>query len=110
MGVAPYWKKARSAAAAAAAAVVVESGRLETILRERPRSRRTTAWQPSPKWGVISSRLAVMPMPSTEGVYAAEESVTVDREVRAVGEIGSGELMKKPRLRRPRPDWIHLPR
>jgi hypothetical protein len=43
---------------------------------------------------------------STEEVYAVEESVTVDREVRAGGEIGSGELMKKPRLRRPRQDSI----
>jgi hypothetical protein len=48
--------------------------------------------------------------PSTEQVYAAEESVTVDREVRAVGEIGSGELMKKPRLRRLRQDSTCPPR
>ena len=48
--------------------------------------------------------------PSTEEVCAAEKSVTVDREVRAAGEIGSGELMERPRLRRPRQDSIRPPR
>jgi hypothetical protein len=48
--------------------------------------------------------------PSIEEVYRTEESVTVDREVRAVDEIGPGELMKKPRLRRPRQDSIRPPR
>jgi hypothetical protein len=46
---APRWKKARSAAAAAVVVAVVESGRSETIPREKPRSRRTKAWQSSPK-------------------------------------------------------------
>src|ERR1700683_4421320 len=106
----PGGEKGRSAAAPAAVVAVVESGRSETTPREKPHSRRTTAWQASPKLGVISLHRAEMLTPSTEEVYAAEESVTVDREVRAVGEIGSGELMKKPRLRRQRQDSTCLPR
>jgi hypothetical protein len=37
---------------------------------------------------------------STEEVYAAEKSVTVDREVHAAGETGSDKLTEKPRPRR----------
>ena len=55
---------------------------------------------------MISLRRTGMLTPSIEEVYIAEESVTVDREVRAVDEIDPGELMKKPRLRRPRQDSI----
>jgi len=39
--------------------------------------------------------------PSTEEVWGAEENVTVDREVRAVGEIGSDGLMERLGLKRP---------
>jgi hypothetical protein len=46
---APRWKKARSVAAAVVVVAVAESGRSETTPREKPHSRRTKAWQSSPK-------------------------------------------------------------
>jgi hypothetical protein len=47
---------------------------------------------------------------STEEVQGAEQSVTVDREVRAAGEIGSDGLMERPGSRCPRQDSIRPPR
>ena len=79
-------------------------------LAQTPHSRRTTAWQSSPKSAAISLRRAARLTPSTEEVHAAERSVTVDREVRAASEIGSDELMERPRPRRPRQDSIRPPR
>ena len=100
----------RSVAAVAAAAAAAESGRSEAVSRGTFHSRRTTAWQWSPKSTAIPLCRPVTTTPSTKKVCAAEKSVIVDREVRAAGETGSDRPTEKLRQRRQRRASIRPPR